>query len=197
MKKLLVATQNPGKVLEYKELLKDLPIEVVTLQDIGVTQEAPEDAPTFEENAIKKAIFYSQFVDYPTIAEDSGLEIDCLNGEPGVKSRRWPGHRATDDELVKLILEKMKGVSTEKRGAQFRVVMALKIPGKDTITAEGTMRGVITEKAMETVITGFPFRSVFLVKETGRVLGEMTMNEEARIGHRKKALEQILPKLLQ
>lgn len=196
MKKLLVATQNPGKVLEYKELLKDLPLEVITLQDIGIDQEAPEDAPTFEENAIEKVNFYSKFVDYPTIAEDSGLEIDSLDGEPGVKSRRWPGHRATDDELVKLILEKMNGVPAEKRGAQFRVVMALKIPGKDVVTAEGTMRGVITDKAVETVITGFPFRSVFMVKETGRILGEMTMNEEAKIGHRKKALEKLLPKLL-
>src|SRR3989338_763320 len=122
MKKLLVATQNPGKILEYKELLKNLPIEVITLQDLGITEEAPEDAPTFEENAKLKATFYSKFVDFPTIAEDSGLEIDHLNGEPGVKSRRWPGHRATDDELVKMIEEKMQGVPKEQRGAQFRVV---------------------------------------------------------------------------
>lgn len=196
MKKLLVATQNPGKVLEYKELLKDLPIEVVTLQDLGVTQEAPEDAPTFEENALEKVNFYSQFADFPTIAEDSGLEIDYLNGEPGVKSRRWPGHRATDDELVKLIIEKMKGVPKEQRGAQFRVVMALKIPGKDPVTSEGILRGYITDKPIETVITGFPYRSMFFVPQLGKVLGEMTMNEEARIGHRKQALEKLLPLLL-
>ncbi len=196
MKKLLVATQNPGKVLEYKELLKDLPIEVVTLQDLGITQEAPEDAPTFEENAKLKVEFYSKFVDFPTIAEDSGLEIDYLNGEPGVKSRRWPGHRATDDELVKLITEKMQGVPKEKRGAQFRVVMALKIPAKEVAIAEGVMRGFITDKPIETVITGFPYRSMFFVPQLGKVLGEMTMNEEARIGHRKQALEKLLPLLL-
>ncbi|TSC81318.1 MAG: dITP/XTP pyrophosphatase, partial [Parcubacteria group bacterium Gr01-1014_19] len=78
MKKLLVATQNPGKVLEYKEILKEIPIEVVTLQDIGINEEAPEDAPTFAENAKLKVDFYSKYVDYPTIAEDSGLEIDFL-----------------------------------------------------------------------------------------------------------------------
>lgn len=196
MKKLLVATQNPGKVLEYKELLKDLPIEVITLQDIGVTEEAPEDAPTFEENAIKKAEFYSKFTDTPVIAEDSGLEIDGLNGEPGVKARRWPGYRASDEELVKLILEKMKAIPEGKRDAQFRVVMALKIPGQPIITGEGSLRGTITEKPIETIITGFPFRSVFYVPELKKMLGEMTMNEEAKIGHRRQALEKLLPKLL-
>ena len=196
MKKLLVATQNPGKVLEYKELLKDLPIEVITLQDIGVTQEAPEDAPTFEENAKLKVEFYSKFVDFPVIAEDSGLEIDYLNGEPGVKSRRWPGHRATDDELIKLMIEKLQGVPKEKRGAQFHVVMALKVPGKEVVTAEGIMRGFITDKPIETVVTGFPFRAAFYVPQLGKVLGEMTMNEEAKIGHRKQALEKLLPLLL-
>lgn len=196
MKKVLVATQNPGKILEYKELLKDLPLEVVTLQDLGIAEEAPEDAPTFEENAKLKVEFYSKFVDFPTIAEDSGLEIDNLNGEPGVKSRRWPGHRATDDELVKIIMEKMQGVPKEKRGAQFRVAMALKVPGKEAVIAEGKMRGVITDKPTETVITGFPFRSVFFVPQLGKVLGEMTMNEEAKIGHRKQALEKLLPLLL-
>ena len=196
MKKLLVATQNPGKILEYKELLKNLPIEVITLQDLGITEEAPEDAPTFEENAKLKATFYSKFVDFPTIAEDSGLEIDHLNGEPGVKSRRWPGHRATDDELVKMIEEKMQGVPKEQRGAQFRVVMALKIPGKEIVAAEGAMRGFITDRPTETIITGFPFRSMFYVPELNKVLGEMTMNEEAKIGHRKQALEKLLPLLL-
>lgn len=196
MKKLLVATQNPGKILEYKELLKDIPIEVVTLQDLGITEESPEDAPTFEENAKLKVSFYSKFVDFPTIAEDSGLEIDYLDGEPGVKSRRWPGHRATDDELVKIIEEKMTGVPKEKRGAQFRVVMALKIPGKDLALAEGKMRGFITDKPTETIITGFPFRSMFFVPELNKVLGEMTMNEEARIGHRKQALDKLLPLLI-
>ena len=196
MKKLLVATQNPGKVLEYKEILKEIPIEVVTLQDIGINEEAPEDAPTFAENAKLKVDFYSKYVDYPTIAEDSGLEIDYLNGEPGIKSRRWPGHRATDDELVSLVMEKMKGVPPEKRGAQFKVAMALKIPGKDIVLAEGILRGIITEKPIETIITGFPFRSMFFIPSINKVLGEMTMNEEARIGHRKQALEKLLPLLL-
>lgn len=195
--RVLIATKNPGKILEYRELIKGLPMEIVTLKDLNVTEEPEEDQPTFEGNAIKKANFYSRFVDFPLLAEDSGIEIDCLNGEPGVLSRRWPGHDGTDEELIEMALKKMAGVPLEKRGAQFRVVLALKLPNdNNVILGEGIMRGFLMEKPIDKIIPGYPFRSLFYNPEIGKIIGEMTMEEEARIAHRKRALEKLLPALM-
>ncbi len=195
--KILIATKNPGKILEYCELMKELPFEIATLKDFGIGDEPEEDQPTFKENAAKKANFYSRFVDIPVLAEDSGLEIDYLNGEPGVLSRRWPGYKATDEELIEIALKKLEGVSTDKRGAQFRVVMALKFPHDENILfGEGIMRGFLTEKPIEKIIPGYPFRSLFYNPDIGRIIGEMTMEEEAKIAHRRQAILKLLPYLL-
>ncbi len=196
-RKILIATKNPGKLLEYCELMKEMPLEIVTLEDFGISDEPEEDRPTFEENAAKKVNFYSNFVDFPTLAEDSGLEIDCLNGEPGVLSRRWPGYEATDEELIKIVLKKLENAPADKRGAQFRVVMALKFPhDKNIFFGEGIMRGFLMEKPIEKIIPGYPFRSLFYNPDVGRIIGEMTMEEEAKIAHRKDALKILLPHLL-
>ena len=197
MKKIVVATHNPGKIIEYKEILSGYPLEILLLNDLGITSDPVEDGKTFEENAIKKANFYSELVDMPVLAEDSGLEIDYLNGEPGIHSRRWPGHKATDQELIDIALSKLKGVPYEKRGAQFRVVMAYKEkPDSRLIIGEGILRGYILEKPMAKIIPGFPFRSLFYVSELGKTLGEATMREEAKIAHRIIAIRNILPHLL-
>jgi len=196
MKKILLATKNSGKILEYRELIKDLPLEIVTLKDLNVIEEPEEDQPTFEGNAVKKANFYSRFVEFPLLAEDSGLEIDDLNGEPGVLSRRWPGYDGSDKELIEMALKKLAGVPPEKRGAQFKVVMALKLPNDyNVILGEGTMRGFLMEKPIDKIIPGYPFRSLFYNPEIGKIIGEMTMEEEAKIAHRKQALEKLLPAL--
>lgn len=192
IQKLLIATTNPGKILEYKIILKDLPLELVTLKDLKIEASVDEDGKTFKENAIKKVKFYSGLAELPTIAEDSGLEIDHLNGEPGIISRRWPGHEASDEELIDMTLEKLKGVPKEKRGAQLRVVVALAINGKIE-TFEGILRGVITEKPIGKIIPGYPFRSLFYLPEIDKVLGELTMEKEAEVAHRKKALEKAIP----
>lgn len=198
MKNLVIATHNPGKILEYKEIFAELklPFKLLTLSDIGVHDEAEESGKSFEENAVKKAEFYARFSDWPILAEDSGLEIDYLKGEPGVLSRRWPGHHATDEELIWLALEKLKGVPWERRGAQLRVVMALKFsPMAAPALAEGILRGYITEKPLAPVIPGFPYRSLFYVESLGKVLGELSMAEEASIAHRRQALLKLKPVL--
>ena len=197
MKKILIATKNPGKLLEYCELMKELPFEIATLKDLGIGDEPEENQPTFEENAAKKANFYSHFVDFPVLAEDSGLEIDYLKGEPGVLSRRWPGYKATDEELIEIALKKLENVPVDKRGAQFRVVMALKFPNDENIFfGEGIMRGFLTEKPIEKIIPGYPFRSLFYNPDVDKIIGELTMEEEAKIAHRKDALKILLPHLL-
>jgi len=192
MNKLLIATSNPGKVLEYRVILKDLPIELVTLKDLNIKNSVEEDGKTFKENAIKKVKFYSELTGLPTLAEDSGLEIDYLNGEPGVKSRRWPGYDASDEELIQIALEKLKRVPQSQRGAQLRVVIALAI-NNNIQTFEGILRGEITEKPISAIIPGYPFRTLFYLPEINKVLGELTMEEEAEIAHRKQAIEKALP----
>lgn len=197
MKKILVATHNPGKIIEYKEILGGHALEFLLLSDLNISDEAEENGKTFEENAIKKVEFYSQFTDLPILAEDSGLEIDLLNGEPGVHSRRWPGHKATDQELIDMTLAKLKDAPFEKRRAQFRVVIAFKKSPKDKIvTAEGILRGIILEKPAVKIIPGFPFRSLFYLPEIDKVLGEATMEDEAKIAHRRIAIAKLLSFLI-
>jgi XTP/dITP diphosphohydrolase len=192
--KLLIATTNPGKILEYKHILSGLPIEVLSLKDVGLENEkVEEDGKTFEENAIKKARFFSEAANLSALSDDGGIEVDYLFGEPGVKSRRWPGYEATDQELVEIILEKLKGVPREKRGAQLRCIIALAFPGEEKIhLAEGILRGTIVENPTG-IISGFPFRSVLYLPSIGKILGELSIEEETKVAHRKKAMEKIIP----
>ena len=148
MKKLLIATTNPAKIAEYRIILKNLPLELITLGDLNIQKSIEEDGKTFEENAIKKVKFYSKLSGLPTLAEDGGIEVDYLNGERGVKSRRWPGHEASDEELIEITLKKLGGVPAEKRGAQLRIVIALSINNEIT-TSEGVIKGVILEKPVK------------------------------------------------
>jgi XTP/dITP diphosphohydrolase len=192
MKKLLIATKNPGKIAEYRIIFKDLPLEIVTLGDLNINESVEEDGKTFDDNAIKKAKFYYKLSGLPTLAEDGGIEIDYLGGEPGVKSRRWPGYEATDEELINMTYEKLKGVPLEKRGAQFRVVIALVI-NSEIETSGGAVQGIILEKPVKTTIPGYPFRSVFYIPAMKKVFAEMTEEEEMLVSHRKKAIERLLP----
>lgn len=191
MRKLLIATKNPGKVLEYREIFKelDLKIELVSLKDLGIEQSLEETGKTFEENAIQKAKFYYNLAGLPTLSDDSGIEIDFLNGEPGAKSRRWPGYEASDEELIEFTLEKLKRVPEEKRGAQLRAIVGLTFPGEEKVyTFEGILRGRIAQKPFEKSIPGYPFRSIFIHKQQKKYLGELSL-----VAHRKQAIEKALP----
>jgi len=192
MKRLLIATNNPGKVKEYKELLKDLPLKLISLKDLGIKNKVNESGKTFEENAIKKAKFYSRLTGLATLADDGGLEINCLNGEPGVKSHRWPGQEATDQELIDYTLKKLKGVPWNKRRAQFRVIIALAIPGKEVLISEGKLRGVILAKPRGKLIPGYPFRPIFYLPKYGKSFAELSFKEEVKIGHRVKAIQKLI-----
>lgn len=193
MKKLLIATTNPGKFLEFKEIFQELglkiEIELVSLSDLGIKQKIEETGNTFKENAIQKAEFYHSLSKLPTLADDGGLEIDYLNGEPGVKSRRWPGYEASDEEMIQMALEKLKGVPKAKRGAQLRTVVGLLFPGDSKVyTFEGILRGFIAETPTTQRIAGYPFRSIFIPSGGNKYLGEMSL-----VAHRKKAIEKALP----
>lgn len=197
MGKLLVATSNQGKIAEYQEIFKDLlpDLKLYSLNNLGI-KEAPEEVgKTFEENAILKAKFYYECSGIPTLADDGGIEIDYLGGEPGVLSRRWPGHDATDEELVQMTFKRLEGVPWEKRGAQLRAVIAIAFDKDHIHTREGIWRGYIVENRSQVarLIPGYPFRSLFYIPETKTVMGELPFEEEVRIGHRRKALEKALP----
>ncbi len=192
MEKLLIATTNPGKLNEYKEMLKDLPLELLSLKDVGVEKKAEEDGKNLEENAIKKAEFYSQLTGLITLSDDAGLEIDYLNGEPGVNSHRWLGYEGSDEELIEAILKKMKGVPQEKRGAQLRVVIALAIPGKGVMTSEGKIKGIILTKPQKEIIPGYPYRSILYLPSYKKTFNQLSPEEELEINHRRKAIKQII-----
>lgn len=194
---LLLATTNEGKIKEYREILKqlELKLQTVSLKDLEITEKVEEDGETFEENAIKKAKFYCKLSGFPALADDGGIEIDYLNGEPGVKSKRWPGYDGTDEELRQMTFEKLKGVPLGRRGAQLRAVIAITKDGENVHTFEGVWRGYIVEnKSKAAKLTpGYPFRSIFYLPEQNIVLGELPFEEEVKLGHRMKALKNAMP----
>lgn len=198
MNKLLLATKNPAKIREIKLLLAKLPIEIVALSDLGPSRTIEENGKTFEENAVLKATFFSELSGLPTMADDGGLEIDALQGWPGVKSRRMLGRDSTDEEMIALTLKKLKNVPAAKRRASMRVVFALKVPGRDKIYVfEAHKEGFIAEKPLAKRISGFPFRSIFYLPEKKKVWAGMSVREQAKISQRAEAIKKMLPILKQ
>lgn len=200
MKKLLIATTNPGKLAEIKRFLGDLSIELVGLKDVGITDAVEETGKTFEENAILKAKYYCQKSGLPTLADDGGFEIDALGGEPGVKSHRWihQDREDTDDELITYTLEKMKGLPRAQRGAQLRLVLALVLPDGRKFTVEEKTRGIVAEKPSDHRTQGFPYRSLLFLPEINKYYDHdlLTPEETDRFNHRKRALDKLKPILL-
>lgn len=194
MKKLLIATTNPGKLAEIKYFLKDLPLQLVDLADLGIKEKVEEDGRTFEENARKKAIFYAKISGLATIADDGGLEIDILGGEPGVKSRRWiDGKEDSDEELIKFALKKLKNVPKQKRAAQLRAVLALVLPNGEVFTAGDLTRGIIARKPSQKWSKGFPYRALLYIPEIKKFYNEkeLTKKEEEKYNHRGRALKKL------
>ncbi|MDP1721784.1 MAG: non-canonical purine NTP pyrophosphatase [Candidatus Gottesmanbacteria bacterium] len=201
MKKLLIATTNPGKLAEIKRFLGDLPVKLVSLSDVGILDIVEETGKTFEENAILKAKYYCQKSGLPTLADDGGFEIDALGGQPGVKSHRWiHGDREdTDEELIAYTLEKLKGLPQAERGAQLRLVLALVFPDGRQYTVEEKTRGVVAEKPSEHRTIGFPYRSLLFLPEINKYYDHdlLTPEETEQFNHRKRALDRLKPLLKQ
>jgi XTP/dITP diphosphohydrolase len=197
MKKLLIATSNPGKFGEITHYLSDLPLELVSLKYVGITDTVEETGITFEENAILKAKHYSEESGLPTIGDDGGFEIDALNGEPGVKSHRWihGDTEDSDEELIAYTFQKMKGVPADKRGAQLRAVLAFVTPGGYVRTAEAATRGIIPAAPSSVRNQGFPYRSILFLPKINKYYNanELTTEENEVYNHRKKALIELKP----
>ncbi|MEI6185667.1 MAG: RdgB/HAM1 family non-canonical purine NTP pyrophosphatase [Dehalococcoidia bacterium] len=185
MPRLLLATTNKGKAAEYRDLLKGLDFELVTLDQAGISQQADESYNTFEENARHKAAFYAELGGLLTLADDSGLEVDALGGEPGVRSSRYAGDNTTDADRVAFLLNKLKDIPQQKRMARFRCVIAIARPGGPVQTTEGVCVGYI---AMEPAgNNGFGYDPVFFLPEYGRTIAELPPEIKNRISHRGRA----------
>lgn len=196
MKKLLVATTNQGKAKEIGDFLRESGISVLSLRDFDNLDSVEETGTTFEENAVLKAKTYYTACGIATVADDGGLEIDALGGEPGVKSRRWIGREMTDWELVDHTFERLKGIPKEKRTAKLRTVIAF-FDGKECVCDTDFIEGYIVEERPVEVKAGYPFRSLFFIPQFGKLFKDLTPVEHKEINHRLKILERLKPKILE
>jgi XTP/dITP diphosphohydrolase len=184
---LLVATENPGKIREYRELLARLPVAVTFPAEGGLAVDVSESGQTFEENARIKALAYVETSGLLTLADDSGLEVDALNGAPGIHSARYAGPGASDADRVRKLLAAMAGVPAGLRGARFRCVVAIARPGGSVLTAEGTCEGEIGMAPRGS--HGFGYDPIFVVRGYGgRTMAELPPGLKNRISHRARAL---------
>ncbi|MDX1662187.1 MAG: RdgB/HAM1 family non-canonical purine NTP pyrophosphatase [Candidatus Promineifilaceae bacterium] len=193
--KLLVATHNQGKVDELTELLAELDVEWLSLHDVGITESVAETGTTLRENAILKARTYARATGMLTLADDTGLEVDALGGQPGVHTARYGGEGLTPPERYTVLLENMDDVPEESRTARFRTVVALATPAELVGTAEGVVEGQIAREPSGE--HGFGYDPVFIVAERGETMAELPASVKNRISHRGRAMAAIAPLLRQ
>ncbi len=193
MSKLLIATHNAGKLKEFAAFFSDTPIELVSLADLDIHEDVNETGSTYAENATLKATTYAKLSSLPTLADDSGLEVDGLNGEPGVRSARYAGDNANDDDRIAFLLQKLNNIPRDRWTAQFRCVIALARPDSPAQLFEGQCQGVITDKPKGK--KGFGYDPVFYMPELGRTMAELPFDEKNRISHRGRAAMKLVDEL--
>lgn len=188
MPKLLLATSNLAKVREYRSLLSGVPYELVTLAEEGIGDIAGEEAETLEENAILKATTYAARGQLLALADDSGLEVDALAGEPGARSARYAGRVASDRELIDYLLAKLEGVPWDKRAARFRCFIALARPGGEVELCCGECHGVISFEPRGE--GGFGYDPIFYLPELGKTMAELPPGVKNQVSHRARAAQE-------
>lgn len=193
MRKLIVATKNKGKMKEIEEILTGLPYEVASMEDVGLSQDIDEYGSTFEENALIKAREIAEITGEMVIADDSGLEVDSLNGAPGIYSARYAGEGASDSDRNDKLLNELKDVPFEKRTARFVCVIAVVFPEGESFTVRGTCEGYIEFEPRGN--HGFGYDPLFFMQEYHKTVAEMNSEEKNQISHRGNALRQMLKKL--
>ena len=191
---LLIATHNPGKVREYQELLRGLSLPLVSLSDVGITQEVAETGLTFAENAWLKARAYAALSGLLTLSDDSGLEVDALAGAPGIHSARYGGDSChSDADRVNLLLANLRGIPWEQRTARFRCVIALCRPNDPGASLVGSVSGMI-QYAPEGA-DGFGYDPVFYLPSVQRTMAQLSLTQKNRLSHRAHAAGRALPAL--
>ena len=191
---LFLATTNTGKIQEFKLLLKESKYSLVTPKETGVNLAVEENGNSFKENALIKAKAYSIATNYLCLADDSGIEIDALNGMPGVYSARYGGADLTDKDRVNLVLSKMRDVPWSLRTARFRTSLALAWPEGENAVYEGVLEGVIGFESKGA--NGFGYDPIFFLPSLQSTVGELTNIKKAQISHRSIAVSKLLKFLL-
>lgn len=200
MIKLLVATTNPGKFAEVKDFLRQLPLEVLSLSDLATWPKIIEDGATFEENALKKARSLAEYSGYLTLADDSGLEVDALNGAPGIYSARYCGEEGNDKKNNEKLMHELREIPEEKRTGRFVCALALCAPkshGMKEWTVRDSCEGRISFELKGE--NGFGYDPLFFYPSLGKTFGEIDRAIKATVSHRGKALKKLaemLPSLV-
>ncbi|MFS0903510.1 XTP/dITP diphosphatase [Priestia aryabhattai] len=191
MREIIIATKNAGKVKDFETLFSPKGFKVKSLLDFPEIEDVEETGVTFAENATLKAETISSALNKPVIADDSGLAIDALNGEPGVYSARYAGENKDDNANIEKVLQKLNGVPFEKRTARFHCALAIAVPGKRTEIVEGTCEGhILEEKRGE---NGFGYDPIFFVEKWNCSMAELTKEQKNQISHRANALKKLAP----
>lgn len=191
--KIVFATSNEGKMREIREILKDLGTEILSMKDAAVEADIVEDGDSFEANAVIKAKAVWEETGGIVLADDSGLEVDCLGGEPGIYSARYMGENTSYEIKNWNLIHRLNGVEEEKRTARFVCVIAAVLPDGRTLTARGTMEGLIAHKPAGD--GGFGYDPILMLPEYGKTSAEITMEEKNKISHRGKALKAMKERL--
>lgn len=186
---LLLATNNQGKVREYKSLLKDLPFKLVTPDEVGIATKVEETGKTMEENARLKAVTLAGEGKLVSLADDSGLEVDALGGEPGHFSARFAGAGASDKDRINYLLKRLDGVQPEKRTARFRCVIAVATPEGNVQFCSGECYGVVANEPRGE--TGFGYDPIFYLPELKKTMAELPLAVKNKISHRGNAARQV------
>ncbi len=191
MREIIIATKNAGKVKDFETLFSPKRFKVKSLLDFPEIEDVEETGVTFAENATLKAETISSALNKPVIADDSGLAIDALNGEPGVYSARYAGENKDDNANIEKVLQKLSDVPFEKRTARFHCALAIAVPGKSTEIVEGTCEGrILEEKRGE---NGFGYDPIFFVEKWNCSMAELSKEQKNQISHRANALQKLAP----
>lgn len=191
--KLLLATNNRGKVDEYRSLLKEIPLQLTTPAEEGITTNVEEVGQTLEENAILKATILAEESHLVALADDSGLEVDALGGEPGPLTARYAGEGASDKDRVDYLISRLKDVPWEKRTARFRCVIALATPEGEVKTCQGECQGFIAFEPKGR--QGFGYDPIFYLPALGKTMAELPPEIKNQLSHRGLAARKV-PRLL-
>ncbi|WP_407306779.1 XTP/dITP diphosphatase [Desulfosporosinus sp. SB140] len=189
--KIILATQNQGKVRELKDLIADEGIEVVSLRDIPDWEDVEENGETFAENAAIKARAAVQRTGLIALADDSGLEVDALEGAPGVFSARFAGEPKDDERNNDKLLDLLETIPDEKRTARFRCALIMATPNREEYLTEGTVEGKIMRQRRGA--DGFGYDPLFFVTEFSRTMAELTLAEKNNLSHRAQAFRKMIP----
>lgn len=194
MKRIIFATGNEGKMREIREIMADLDVEIISMKEAGVEADIVEDGKSFEENAVIKARTIMELTNELVLADDSGLEIDYLNGEPGIYSARYMGEDTSYHIKNNNLISRLEGVEDEKRTARFVCAIAAAFPNGETLTVRDTIEGRIGYE--ERGENGFGYDPIFYLPEYGMSSAELSPEEKNKISHRGKALRKMKEELL-